>query len=94
MAAKPEADVTKKEEISRLSFEEALRRLETVVERLEAADLPLEEALALFEEGQNLAAHCQQKLDEAEKRIEVITTRANGEITISRWSPNREEDRP
>lgn len=94
MATKPEADVTKKEEISRLSFEEALRRLETVVERLEAADLPLEEALALFEEGQNLAAHCQQKLDEAEKRIEVITTRANGEITISRWSPNREEDRP
>lgn len=94
MAAKPEADVTKKEEINRLSFEEALRRLETVVERLEAADLPLEEALALFEEGQNLAAHCQQKLDEAEKRIEVITTRANGEITISRWSPNREEDRP
>lgn len=56
-----------------LTFEEALTRLEDIVARLEAGDLPLEESLALFEEGQRLAALCGQLLDQAELRLETLS---------------------
>jgi len=61
-------------------FEDALRRLEGVVERLEEGEIPLEEALKLFEEGVKLSRLCHQKLDEAEKRIELLTRDAEGKI--------------
>lgn len=61
-----------------LSFEEALRRLEAVVGRLETGELPLEESLALFEEGQRLARHCSAQLEAASLRVEQLT--AEGEI--------------
>jgi len=53
-----------------LSFEEALARLEALVEELEGGDLPLAEALAKFEEGMTLKALCAQKLQEAEAKVE------------------------
>lgn len=52
-----------------LSYEDAFLRLEQVLGRLEAGDLPLEESLTLFEQGAALAAHCARKLDEAELRV-------------------------
>lgn len=55
-----------------LSFEAALKRLEEVVARLEQGEIALEEMLALFEEGVKLSRLCRKKLDEAEKRIEVL----------------------
>ena len=61
-------------------FEDALRRLEGVVERLEEGEIPLEEALKLFEEGVKLSRLCHQKLDEVEKRIELLTRDAEGKI--------------
>ena len=60
------------------SFEEALKRLEEVVKRLEQGDLPLEELLSLFEEGIRLSRFCAQKLDEVEKRIEILVTDSKG----------------
>lgn len=55
------------------TFEEALRRLEEVVRRLESGDISLEEALELFGEGVDLARHCHRILDQAEQRLEVLT---------------------
>ena len=66
------------DEIVELKFEEALNRLNSIVERLEVGDLTLEDSLALFEEGQLLAAHCNQLLEQAELKVEALT--ADGEI--------------
>jgi len=54
------------------SFEAALKRLEGVLDSLEHGDLALEESLAAFEEGVRLVKFCQQKLDEVEKRVELL----------------------
>lgn len=54
------------------SFEEAIARLEAIVARLETGEAPLEESLALFEEGVRLSRTCMQRLDVAERRIEVL----------------------
>lgn len=61
-----------------LSFERALERLEAIVEDLERGELPLEEALAAFEEGVGLSRRCAETLDAAERRIEVLAGE-NGE---------------
>ena len=68
-----------------LSFEKALERLEAIAQRLEAGDLELEAALAVFEEGVGLARRCAEQLREAERRIEVLTREGNG------WSERRLE---
>ena len=54
-------------------FEDALARLEEIVHTLEAGNLPLEESLKAFEEGIALARHCAKYLEEAERRIELLT---------------------
>ena len=61
----------------RASFEEALERLETIVEELEGGSLSLEESIARYEEGMTLSRGLTQKLDEAEKRIERLVERGN-----------------
>ena len=53
----------------KLPFEAAFAQLEEVVQRLEGGDLPLEEALALYERGMALSGHCQALLDQAELRV-------------------------
>jgi exodeoxyribonuclease VII small subunit len=55
-----------------LSFEAALQRLEEVLDSLEHGDLPLEEARRAFEEGVRLVRLCHQKLDEVERRVELL----------------------
>lgn len=67
-----------------MTFEDALARLNEIVEQLERGDTPLEESLKLFEEGSALSAHCYKKLSEAEQKIKTITDaeekgKANGE---------------
>jgi exodeoxyribonuclease VII small subunit len=61
-----------------LTFEQALRELETIVGQLESGNLTLEESLTLFERGQTLAKRCHTQLDEASLRVEQLT--ADGEI--------------
>ena len=61
-----------KKEQPQPSFEAALKRLEEVLGSLEHGDLPLEESLVAFEEGVRLVKFCQQKLDEVEKRVELL----------------------
>lgn len=57
------------------TFEEQLKSLESVVERLEKGDLPLEESLGLFEQGVALSESCKKELDAAEGRVQVLLQR-------------------
>jgi exodeoxyribonuclease VII small subunit len=58
--------------LEELPFEAAFAQLQEVVGKLEAGDLPLDDALALFEQGQKLAAYCSAKLDEAELKVQKL----------------------
>lgn len=58
--------------IEGLSFEEAFRELEETVRQLEAGDLPLDESIALFEQGQALAEYCSAALEQAELRVHQL----------------------
>ena len=59
-------------------FENALKKLEDVVRRLEEGDLSLEDSLKAFEEGVKYAAFCTSKLDEAEKKVELLLKQKSG----------------
>ena len=65
-----------------LPFEEALKKLETIVTAMEAEDLPLETLLAKYEEGTGLAKACQEKLAEAELKIQQLEKTAAGELKL------------
>ena len=65
-----------------LPFEEALKKLETIVTAMEAEDLPLETLLAKYEEGTRLARACQEKLAEAELKIQQLEKTAAGELKL------------
>ncbi len=71
-------------------FEEALAGLERIVRELEGGDLPLDDALKLFEEGVRLSRFCSAKLDEAEKKIEILTRGADGEWSAEPFQPGEE----
>lgn len=60
-------------------FEKAFQQLEKIVGRLESEELPLDESLQLFEEGIRLSRFCHQRLEEVEKKIELILADAKGE---------------
>lgn len=64
-------------------FEASLKALEQIVEQLEAGDLPLEKSLALFEQGVRLSRDCQKRLDEAERRVEILLKDDDGGYTPS-----------
>jgi exodeoxyribonuclease VII small subunit len=72
-------------------FEKSLLRLEEVVKKLESADLSLDEAMGLFEEGVKLSRECQKKLEEAEGRVEILLKKADGKIAAQPFEP---EDEP
>ena len=69
-------------------FEQALKELEDIVSRLEKGDLPLEEALKLFEEGVKLSRHCHKKLDEAQRKVEILLSEEGGQMTTTPFDPD------
>jgi len=69
-------------------FEEALGKLEKIVSKLEKGDIPLEESLKFFEEGIRLSRLCNQKLDEAEKRVEVLLKDKEGVLKPQPFDPS------
>ena len=71
--AKPEPEVP---------FEEAMQKLETIVEAMESGELPLESLMAKFEEGTRLAKVCQTRLVQAETKIQQLEKNAAGELTL------------
>jgi exodeoxyribonuclease VII small subunit len=69
-------------------FEDALSKLEKIVSKLEGGDIPLEESLKLFEEGIRLSRFCNQKLDEAEKRVEILLKDKEGNLKAEPFDPS------
>ena len=61
-------------------FEDALNKLEKIVSKLEDGEIPLEESLKLFEEGIRLSRFCTQKLEEAEKKVEILLKNKGGDM--------------
>lgn len=66
------------EDISHLTFEEALKELETIVRALESGETSLDEAISKYERGAFLKEHCEKKLNEAKARVEKITLSKDG----------------
>jgi exodeoxyribonuclease VII small subunit len=75
----------KKSETKEKSFEASLEALEKIVRDLEHGDLPLEESLRLFENGVKLSRDCQERLNQAERRIEVLMRDADGRPVASEF---------
>lgn len=61
-------------------FENALKRLEKIVAELEKGEVPLEKAMQLFEEGVKISQFCSAKLDEAERKVEILTAGRDGKL--------------
>lgn len=66
------------EDISKMTFEQALVALEEIVQQLERGDVPLDQSISLYERGEKLRSACQQRLDAAQARIEKIVAGADG----------------
>jgi len=74
------------------TFENALKQLEDIVQKLERGDLALEESLKLYEEGIRLSRLCHAKLEEAEGKIEMLIKDAKGELALD--AKGRPKTRP
>ncbi len=87
-AKKPEAAAPPKKP----EFERCLSRLEEIVRKLENANLSLDDAMKLFEEGVSLSRDCQKQLEQAEGRVEILMKKAGGELTAQPFEPQGEEE--
>lgn len=79
--------------MAELKFEEALKKLESIVEGLEQGKISLEDSLKKYEEGIKLAKFCSEKLDEAEKKIEILSRDSSGKVKKQPFAPKEEEDK-
>lgn len=78
-------------ELKEMDFEQALKRLEVVVELLEKGEASLEESIRLFDEGMKLVHSCSQKLEWAEQQVEILMEK-NGQIEKKPFQPEEEFD--
>jgi exodeoxyribonuclease VII small subunit len=76
--------------MSKEKFEEALERLEEIVRRMDTGEMTLEESLKAFEEGIKLSRLCAKKLDEADRRVELLL-RAEGELETKPFAGEERE---
>lgn len=70
------------DEKEEITFESAMKRLESIVETLGGTNLSLEDSLKMFEEGMELCKFCNKKLDEAEYKVEKLMEKESGELKI------------
>lgn len=70
------------DEKEELTFEDAMKRLESIVETLGGGNLSLEDSLKMFEEGMELCKFCNKKLDEAEYKVEKLMEKEGGELSV------------
>lgn len=75
------------DDIKALSFESALKELETIVSKLESGQAPLAESIAIYERGDALKKHCEALLKEAEMKIEKITLRGGQAVGTEPLDP-------
>jgi len=76
---------------AKLSFEDALGKLETIVESMESGDVPLAELLAKFEDGTKLLKVCEARLKDAELKIEQLKKQKDGSVTFEKFEVGRED---
>ncbi|WP_022695526.1 exodeoxyribonuclease VII small subunit [Ponticaulis koreensis] len=69
--------------VENLSFEDALKELETIVEKLEGGDVELEESIKIYERGAALKAHCLGKLKNAQLKVEQIVLNQDGDVSAT-----------
>ncbi len=77
---KNQSEAIPEEPLSGLKFEEAFQKLEAIIKKLDEGNLTLEDSLKAFEEGVRLSRHCSKKLDEAEKRVEILLKESGGHL--------------
>ena len=75
------------------TFEASLEALELIVHQLEDGDLPLEKSLELFEQGIRLSRECQERLGQAERRIEILLRDNQGRAVASPFQPSENDER-
>lgn len=86
------AQTKKPEPGKKPGFEQSLARLEEIVRRLESASLSLDDAMKLFEEGVALSRDCQNQLDQAEGKVEILLKKAGGEVVAAPFAPEGTAD--
>lgn len=74
--------MTNKEETTEFTFETAFSRLEIILEKMNSNTVSLDESLALYEEADRLITLCSKRLNDAEKRIEILIKNRNGDVQI------------
>ena len=84
MSSKPKPRETE------LNFEGAMDRLEKIVEQMESGKLPLEDLIVRYEEGMNLVKICQERLANAEQKIEIIARNSAGKPVVNEFEPTQE----
>jgi exodeoxyribonuclease VII small subunit len=72
------------------NFERAMERLEAIVEQMESGKLPLEDLIVRYEEGMNLVKVCQERLANAEQKIEIIARNSAGKSVVKEFEPTQE----
>ncbi len=78
--------------MSKERFEDTFKKLETIVNKLEGGDLPLEETIKLFEEGMRLSRLCSERLAEVQKRVEILLKTEEGELKSQPFSFEEEKE--
>lgn len=78
-------------DMDKLNFEDAMKRIDQIVARLEDPALKLDESLAIYEEGVSLVSFCRKKLEEAQRRITCLTPNENGEMVENIFSAEEEK---
>ncbi len=76
--------------MAKKKFEDALARLEEIVKELESGDLPLEQSLKMFEEGIKLSRICNKRLEDAERRVEILLKDKSGTIVAQPFQEEKE----
>ena len=71
--------------MAELKFEEALKRLESIVGDLESGNLNLDDAIKKYEEGMKLSNFCRKKLDEIQKKVEMLVKDSSGKLTVKEF---------
>ena len=74
--------ISENQDLNPLSFEAAFARLEVILERLNIGTISLDESLKLYEEADQLIATCSKRLNEAERKIEILVKNRAGEIIV------------
>jgi exodeoxyribonuclease VII small subunit len=78
--------------MAEMKFEEALKKLEKIVEELEEGELSLGEALKKYQEGVQLSRFCSQRLEDAKKKVELLTKNKKGEFELKPFDESKIEE--